>query len=262
MRICGTKNFEIPATNLSDVRRYWTTNYLLDPHRNADYLYSGARGMKTGFTSDAGYCLIAAAERGDRSLLSVVLGAQRVTLEDKTVQTQSFSETIRLLDYGFDGFSRRVILSEDELITEVPVTLSQEVSAVKVHPALEIERLIPVDIDPATDIQRTIRLTQESVEAPVSKGQVLGQLELRLNNTEYATVDLLADEDVSASRILVFHRDLMLFLQKPAFKLGVIAFFALIILLIVLRIVLKSRRRRYGRGFSGYQNRGYRGRRR
>jgi len=262
MRICGTKNFEVPPTNLSDVRRYWTTNYLIDPHRNASYLYSGASGMKTGFTSDAGYCLIATADKNDRSLLSVVLGAQRVPLEDGTLQTQSFSETIRLMDYGFDGFSRQIILDADELIDEVPVTLSQEVSTVKVHPAQEIERLIPVDIDPATDIERSIHLISDSVEAPVAKGQVLGQIVLRLGDTEYATVDLLADEDVSASRILVFQRDLMLFLQRPVFKIGVIAFVALVVLLVVLRIVLKSRRRRYGRGFSGYQNRSYRGRKR
>lgn len=262
MRICGTKAFEVPATNLSPARQYWTTNYLIDPHRNASYLYSGASGIKTGFTSDAGYCLIATADRNDRSLLTVVLGAQRVTTEDGTLDTQSFSESIRLFDYGFDSFTRQVILSNSELITEVPVTLSQEVNSVKVHPAQEVERLIPVDIDPAADIERTITLTQESVEAPVTKGQVLGQLTLSYNGTVYATVDLLADEDVSASRILVFQRDLLLFLKRPIVKVAAIAVLALILLIIILRIALGSRRRRYGRGYTGSRTGGYRGRRR
>lgn len=262
MRICGTKSVEIPATNLSPKRTYYTTNYLISTARNAGYLYSGANGIKTGFTSDAGNCLIASATRDDRSLLCVVLGAERVTLEDGSIQVQSFSETIKLLDYGFDSFSRQVILQTSDLITEVPVTLSQEVNSVKVHPAQEIERLIPVDIDPDKDIERVITLASESVEAPVTRGQVLGQVTLRCGDTVYATVDLLADEDVTASRLLVFQRDMLLFLKRPIVKIVAIAVVALILLIIILRVVLGSRRRRYGRGYSSRRSGGYRGRRR
>ena len=262
MRICGTKTFEVPATNMSDSRTYWTTNYLIDHHRNGNYLYSGADGMKTGFTSDAGNCLIATADRNGRYLLCVVLGAEKVTLEDGSTRVQSFSETIRLFDYGFNDFTPQVILRTDELICEVPVTLSQEVNAVKVHPAEEIERLIGADMDPVWDIERTITLTAESVEAPVTKGQVLGQITLSYEGYVYATVDLLADEDVSASRILVFQRDALAFLQRPVVKLSAIGVVALILLIIILRLVLRSRRRRYGRGYSGRSTGGYRGRKR
>lgn len=261
-RICATKTFSVPPTNLSGERTYWTTNYLIDYHRNNGYLYDGANGMKTGRTSDAGNCLVATAEKGGRSLLCVVLGAQTVKLESGASQVQSFSETIRLFDYGFDSFQQRTILSTDELICEVPVTLSQEVNTVKVHPAAEVERLIPNDIDPTRDIERVITLTQESVEAPVARGQVLGQITLRYGNTVYATVDLLADEDVSASPILVFQRDAMEFIQRPVVKLSAIAVAALILLIIILRLVVRSRRRRYGRGYSGRSVGGYRGRRR
>jgi len=262
MRLCGTKSVEIPATNLSPKRTYYTTNYLISTARNAGYLYSGANGIKTGSTSDAGYCLVASATRDGRSLLSIVLGAQRVTLEDGSNQVQSFSESIRLFDYGFDNFSRQIILNTSDLITEVPVTLSQEVNSVKVHPAEEIERLIPSDMDPAVDIERSVTLTAESVEAPISKGQVLGQVTLRYGDTVYATVDLLADEDVSASRLLVFQRDVIAFLHRPAVKIGAVAVAALLLLFIILRLALSNRRRRYGRGYTNSRSGGYRGRRR
>ena len=262
MRICSVKYFELPATETTKQRSFYTTNYLIDAHRNASYLYSGAKGIKTGFTSDAGYCLIACAERNDRNLLSVVLGGERVDLEDGTRDTRSFSETIKLLDYGFDQFSRQIILSTNELIDEIPVALSQQQNSVKLHPAQEIERLIPIDIDPSKDIRREVTFLYETVDAPVTKGQVLGSVKLSCGDTVYATVDLLADEDVSSSRILVFQRDMMLFLQKPVVKISAVAVVALILLIIILRFVLSRRRRRYGRGYSGTRSGGYRGRRR
>ncbi len=262
MTLANTRMAEIPATNLSAQRTYYTTNHLISTWRSAKYLYSGAEGIKTGSTSDAGLCLVSSATRSGRSLISVVLGAQRVTLEDGSAQMQNFSETIRLFDYGFDGFTRRIILSDDELIDEVPVTLSQAVNSVKVHPAREIERLVPKDLDPETDIQREWTFIADSVEAPIQRGQVLGQITLSCGDTVYGTVDLLADDNVPASRLLVFQRDALLFLQRPVVKLALIGAAALILLIIVLRIALGSRRRRYGRSGGGYRGGGYRGRRR
>ena len=261
MPLCNTKVIEIPATNLSGPRTYYTTNYLLSPMRATDYVYQGAEGIKTGSTSDAGYCLISTATRSGRSLLSVVLGAEAVTLEDGDRQVQSFSETIKLFDWGFDEFSRQVILGTDELIDEVPVALSQEQNAVKVHPAQEIERLIPNDMDIAADIQREVTLV-EGVDAPVTKGQVLGEITLRCGDTVYGTVELLADEDVSASRLLVFRRDLVLFFQRTSVRIAIGAVLALIVLIIILRLTVFNRRRRYGRGYTGPRSGGYRGRRR
>ena len=262
MQVCSTRYFELPATETSRVRQFYTTNYLIDHRRNASYLYNGAQGIKTGFTSDAGYGLIACAEKNDRALLSVVLGAQRVTLENNKQDTQSFSETIKLLDYGFNEYTRKVILGANELIDEVPVALSQQQNAVKVHPAQEIERLVPKAMDPAADIIRDVTFVSETVDAPIVKGQVLGQVTLTYGDTVYATVDLLADEDVSASRILVFQRDMIEFLQKPVVRISAIAAVALIVLIVLLRMISGRRRRRYGRGFSGRSAGGYRGRRR
>lgn len=263
MPLAGTIYHEVPATNLSAARKLYTTNYLISSYRTSYYLYQGANGIKTGSTSAAGHCLVASASRSGRSLLSVVLGTERVTLEDGTVLTKSFVETGKLFDWGFDNFSRQMLLEADELVGEVPVTLSQEQNTVKVHPSQEVERLLPKEMNPKTDVDRTITLTEESVEAPVTKGQVLGQMTLSSGDTVYAVVDLLADEDVSASRLLVFRRDLVEFLQRPTVWMAAGGVAGAVVLLLILRAVLKSRRRRYSRrsARSG-RNAGYRGRRR
>ena len=264
MPLVGTIYHEVPATNLSEARKLYTTNYLISSYRTSYYLYQGADGIKTGSTSAAGHCLVASASRSGRSLLSVVLGTERVTLEDGTILTKSFVETGKLFDWGFDGFTRQILLGGDELVGEVPVTLSQEQNTVKVHPSEEVERLLPKEMNPKTDVDRTITLTEESVEAPVTKGQVLGQMTLSSGDTVYAQVDLLADEDVSASRLLVFRRDLLAFLHRPALWICVGSAAAAVALLLGLRAFLRARRRRYRKVSSRGRrtSSGYRGRRR
>ena len=261
MPLAGAIYHEVPATNLSDARKLYTTNYLISTYRTDYYRYPGADGIKTGSTSDAGYCLIASAVKSGRSLLSVVLGAERIKEEDGTTITKSFTETKKLFDWGFDTFSRQVILGKGESIAEVPVTLSQEVNYVKVHPAREVERLIPNDMDPAVDIQRECTFVSESVEAPIQRGQVLGTITLRYGDTVYDTVNLLADSDVSASRLLVFQRDVMLFLQKPAVRYSAAGAVGLVVMIAVLRLFFRSKRRK-PKSRSGARSSGYRGRRR
>ena len=191
----------------------------------------------------------------------MVLGAERIKEEDGTTITKSFTETKKLFDWGFDTFSRQVILGKGESIAEVPVTLSQEVNYVKVHPAREVERLIPNNMDPALDIQRECTFVSESVEAPIQRGQVLGQITLSYGDKVYDTVNLLADSDVSASRLLVFQRDVMLFLQKPAVRYSAAGAVGLVVMIAVLRLFFRSKRRK-PKSRSGARSSGYRGRRR
>lgn len=264
MPLVGTIYHEVPATNLSEPRQLYTTNYLISSYKTSYYLYKGAEGIKTGSTSAAGFCLVASATRGDRSLLSVVLGAERVVTPEITL-TYSFIETAKLFDLGFDGFDRKVILGADELVGEVGVELSQQQNTVKVHPAREVERLLPVDMDPVADIDRSITYIADPVEAPVAKGQVMGQIILQSGDTVYDTVELLADEDVAVSRLLVFRRDLIDFLHRPTLWLILGGAGALIFLLLILRAVLKARRRRYNRRQAARRpggGSGYRGKRR
>ncbi len=260
LRICNTKFCEVPPTNMrKDSRRYSTTNHLISTARQRHYLYEGASGVKTGYTSAAGSCLIATAKRSGRSLLCVVLGGDRISRGDGVVDDWAFSETVKLFDYGFDGFHRAVILETSELIDEVSVTLSQEQNTVKVHPAESIERLIPSDIGPE-DIERTITLYADSVEAPVTKGDVLGEITLSYNGTVYATVQLLADESVTRSNLLEFQKNVLDFVKSTTFKLILAGAAALILIITVICIAAKNRR--YRRRRDSIHRGSYRGRRR
>ena len=261
MEICDSAKAVIPATNLSKERTLYTTNHLLSTWRVIGYRDKRAHGIKTGSTPEAGYCLISSALRGSRHMISVVLGAERVTLEDGvTIQTRSFSETSRMFDWGFDNFVLRDILSSSDLVQEVPVALSSEASYVSTHAAEDISCLLPDNVEPDM-LERTVTLTNDTVDAPVSAGDVLGKLTLSYNGKVYAETDLLALNDVSASWFLTAQRRVSDFFAKPLVRILLIVVVLLIVALVVY-VTMFSRRRRYGHRRRGAAHGGYRGRRR
>ena len=259
--IVARKAYDVPPTNVSKARALHTTNYLISNWRTRGYVYEYATGGKTGSTPEAGYCLVATAEKGTRSLISVVLGAERVTLEDKTVLTKSFSETIRLFDHGFDDFKSMDLIDTGEYIQEVPVELSSETNYVVIHPAEGIRRMVPAELEPA-DLERDITLFSESVDAPIAEGDVLGSMRISYDGVDYGTVDLVALNDVSASWLLTKEREAKEFFSQAWVKVAAAAAAVLAVSLIVLHAAFGSRPRRYGSRGRGTQYSGYRGRKR
>ena len=145
MTLANTKTYTLPATNLSEERTFHTTNGLIDRWRYTEYIYPYAQGIKTGHTSDAGYCLVSYAEQGSRSLIGVVLGAQAVT-ENGSTTIQSFSEMRRMFEWGFSSFTSTTILDHASLIEEIPVTLSRQTNYVSLHPSEDVTVLLPSNV--------------------------------------------------------------------------------------------------------------------
>lgn len=260
MEICNSKSAEIAETDHNQRHVLHSTNRLISNWRELGYLYRDAQGIKTGSTEEAGHCLVSSAVRGDRQLVSVVLGAEKITLADgKSTLTKSFSETIRLFDYGFDCFSRREVVSADELVREVPVALSSEANYVVAHPAESITRMLPTELD-LSELTRDITLP-DSVDAPIAAGDELGEMTVSYNGTVYGTVKLLALSDVSASWLLVAKRDVADFFSRTAVRIVLVVLLLLILAFLFLRG--NGRGRRYGKRSSGRAApAGYRGRRR
>lgn len=258
MTIADTASYTVPATNISAERKLYTTNHLLSNWRVIGYRDTRAHGIKTGSTDDAGYCLVSSAEKGSLHFVSVILGAERVEV-DGVGDIRSFSHTSRMFDYGFEHFTYKTIIDQMEAIQEVPVELS-EIDHVTVYPAETKEVLIPKGLD-GEDLDRTIIL-QDPVEAPVTKGQKLGSMELSYDGVIYATVDLLAGFDVEASKLMTFWRDTQEFVEKPAVKIGAIVLLALLVVLVLVKLIFGRRRYRYGRSVGRRGHGSYRGRRR
>ena len=145
--------------------------------------YSGCTGLKTGFTSGAGYCLSASAQRDGLELIAVVMGSE--TSQDR------FGACRSLLDYGFANFA--LYAPEFTENAAVPVKLGHT-DSVLAEPAGKTAVL--VDKGQRSSIASEVTL-EESITAPVSKGQRLGTLTVRSGQQILAQMPLVAAESVT-----------------------------------------------------------------
>jgi D-alanyl-D-alanine carboxypeptidase (penicillin-binding protein 5/6) len=144
--------------------------------------YPGATGLKTGFTSAAGFCLSATAEREGMGLIAVVMGAE--------TSKERFASCKALLDHGFAHYA----LAEPQLPENctVPVKLGRA-GSVSVVPATDGRQLI--DKSQKKDLITEVTL-EPMVTAPVSKGQKLGTLTLRSGDQILCRIPMLARDAV------------------------------------------------------------------
>lgn len=261
--IVSTTEYYVDATNLSEKRHFFNTNGLLSNLRYSGYVYSACIGIKTGTTDEGGYNLLAAAEQDGQTLISVVIGCEPTTGSDGSVSYTHFTESARLLQWGFENFSTITIVDKKDTYGSVPVTLSTDADSVSVAPEESIEAELPNDI--TADSFTVVPTLRSSVEAPVEKGDVLGTLVLYLDGEEYASVNLVAVNDVEVS-VFLKRKAMVLDLLSRWYIKALLVLVAVAILALILRLTLfrKVRRSRYG-SYSGGGRRsggGYRGSRR
>lgn len=253
--VVSSMEHTVPATNISPERHFWDTNALLTSWKYKGYTYQYATGIKTGYTPEAGYCLSSSATKGDRSLIAVVTGCERPQGATGSDGYTHFSESKRLLEWGFSNFSRRTIMDATVPLLDIPVTLS-DTTHVVAQPSGSIEATLPNDLD-VNSFERKIESYQESIEAPVEKGAVLGKVTLSYDGKEYGSLDLVAVDSVSRNELLYRLDRIQKFFGQLWVKILLVVLI-LAVLFLVLRFAVFGRRRtsRYGgRSRSRYSGR-------
>lgn len=250
--IVSSRSHVVPETNLSKERKVTSTNALINPLYSGAYTYNKAIGVKTGSTSAAGKCLASAAQKGKDTLICIVLGSEEVKDEDGITTRYQFAESKRLLQWGFDSFERKTLLTANP-VREIPVELSADTTAVALKPAELPEVMLPKDMDPA-DFQHDVTLYSQSVEAPVEAGQVLGELTVRNGDTTYATVKLVAAASAQRSQFLGGVRKVQNFFSQTWVKVALVALVVLIVALVIRFGMAKPKRGYHGKS----RNRGRR----
>lgn len=253
MEICDTINYTIPATNMSNERKLENTNSLINPTNPlypGDYGYEYAHGVKTGHTSDAGYCLATTAQKDDIRLLAVVMKCDALETEDGGLYYCSFADARTLFRWGFDNFSYKEILKSTEMITSIGVEMGAEADSVSVRPSLSIGALLPNDLD-ADAFERTVTLYPTgngdgtTLMAPVTAGTTVGEISVSYNGKVYGTSPLVTSTGVELSRVQFMKGQLTETLRRPAV---IITFWGLVLLLltyIALVIRYRVKRRAY-----------------
>ncbi len=175
-----------------DIRRY--TTIWMDTIRGGTFglsntnklirFYDGATGLKTGFTTDAGYCISATAEKDGMELIAVIMKGETAAKRNEDAKT--------LLNYGFSTYALVDATPEDAL-GEIPVTLGVTDSVAVALP--EESQTLLVEKSKVGSVERKVKLS-DSLPAPVKKGDKVGELVISVGDEKAMKVPLQAAQSV------------------------------------------------------------------
>lgn len=160
--------------------------------------YDGVDGLKTGFTQKAGYCLTATGKKNNLRLISVVMG-------EESIEKRS-SDTVKLLNYGFNTFKVNLIKNKSEILGKVNVQKGKKenVDVVLVNDLIE---LLNASDKPSN---YKFKILVDKITAPVKKGDVIGKVKvLDDNGVLISQVDITVNENVLKANLWdLFKRNL------------------------------------------------------
>lgn len=193
-----TYRYVVPATNMQDTRYLYNTNRLIYDEKTKVLVngvqraakYVGATGIKTGYTSHAGGCLIAGAKRGDTELISVVM---------KSTDEGRFADAISLLDYAFENYKSVKAMDADTILGEIPVNRG---AARKVEVIAADTAYATLPIEASSSLVNTKIVLDEKVRAPVTMGQKVGVVEVYEGDRLVGQVDAITTSGIPEGGIL------------------------------------------------------------
>ncbi|MCC8160029.1 MAG: D-alanyl-D-alanine carboxypeptidase [Oscillospiraceae bacterium] len=230
--------YNIPATNkYSSERILVNTNLFLGTSRSTYYYYPPAIGIKTGHTSEAGYCLVSAASYNDTELLAVVMNCANA---DTKEQAYSYIDSKSLFEFGFDNYLHQILATVGDIIYDSKVYEAKDDMRVAVTVENDVSALIANKEGSIDEVEKTIDMP-EQISAPITKGDVLGTVTYTYKGNQIGTANLVATNDVERNNLLhVFHLILKV-LTSPFFFIPAIL---LIILILFSRHQKKKRERK------------------
>ncbi len=232
--ITSQATYYAPETNKHKKRMVVTTNFLINPATTMYYSY--VKGIKTGFTTPAGRCVASTASKDGYNYMCIVMGG------DNQKRTE-FSDSKNLYKWAFENFEYRTVADTENIVDEMEVELSSETDYIQLYPEKNVTVIMPKDIDNESIIYDVV-LKDNSVWAPVEKGQVLGYVSIKCAGSEIAKVNLVNKEKINRSLWLYILKIGKNIITSPFFLILLAAFVLIVILLIIFGTISRSRRRK------------------
>ena len=227
--VISKSRYTVSATNMSDERTIVTSNLIINMNSNVYYKY--AIGGKTGFTDEAGRCLVCLASFGGYNYMSIVLG-----VENPPGVSNHFIDTANMFRWAFNNFEYKTLFGNTTPVAEAEVTLAKDTDFFTVCFENGLRSLLPVDADDST-MDYEIHLDKDSFEAPISKGQKVGTADIYYANEKIGTLNLVAAQEVEASGFKVFMKSVGDFFTSDGVKTVFIVLGLIIGLIIMILII-------------------------
>lgn len=205
-KIVSTTQFTLPATNKYSKadRTFNNSNDLLNTYSR--YYYEGTTGVKTGYTGEAGNCIIASAKKNDFEVILVVLGGESTN----TGLSQRYLDCKTLFDYAFNNYSLKTLNEKNAVLKQITVRGATEETQnlnVLIKDKIEIFSENSADL---SSLEPEITL-DENLMAPISANSAIGKITYNYDGQTYSS-DLIAETQVLSSDFLpLLFRILLIF---------------------------------------------------
>ncbi len=197
MEATSSVRYSMPATNTSAARTLHNRNCLLSVYYDKNYYNDQARGMNAGSTPQGGHCVVTAATDGELTYIAVVMGAETIN-----GQIYSYINITNLLKWAFDSFTYTQVLSPEQIVCEIPVTLSTAVDYVTLVSTDTLRVYLPADVNVEEEIEISYSTNSKELQAPVYEGQVVGSVTAIYQGNILGTSQLVATTDVTRNDLL------------------------------------------------------------
>ena len=197
--ITSTAEIKLPA-NAEEQTRLVSTNYLIlndgnrylaDNGEYHSYYYDRATGIKTGYTSAAGRCVVTRATDGNMDLLCIIMGAATREMEDGSIRLDNFVEAKKLLQYGFNNYSyATVAVSGIRPMFPENVKYSKDKREVILVPSEDVNCLLPRDYDSDKVTYYEELNSPGGLTAPLRAGQIVGSVTIYYDDREIGQTTL------------------------------------------------------------------------
>ena len=233
--IVKTDSVRFEASKTSFSERYFTnTNKFLTSNEKINYKgkqtdikYDIVDGIKTGYTDDAGKCLLSSGVKNNMRLISA---AFKSTVNDLYLDSRT------LLDYGFDNFHTTTIVNKEDYIDSKKVLFSKQKELVY-EPEYSYKLVLPKG---TKESEYTTEIKLDNIDLPIRKGDKVGTLEVYNGKKIEHTINLVAKDNVnSIFAVITENKSIM-----SIIKIALLLLFISIILIIFVLIRKKSRKNR------------------
>ena len=162
--------------------------------------YNGMDGLKTGYTSSAGYCLTSTAVRNNLRFISVVMGED--SIENRT------EDTLKLLNYGFNTIKKEVIMKKDDIVDIKNIDLASK-NKVNIYLENDISKVYDIN---SSKVNYKYKVYYDKTKLPIKKNSKVGYIKITLDDGSTIKEDLIVKDNINKiSFIKLFKKNLNIF---------------------------------------------------
>lgn len=246
MELCNAKSFYLSTEKIS--KNIYNRNALISTQGGAltKYYNEYCNGMSAGSTSADGNCVVTVAKHNKETYLCVVLGGQEIDGDE-----YGYRITNRLIDWVYASYTYIEVITPEVDVCTIPVTVSDFTTEVKVRTKESFSAYLPKSAEIGKDVTFSIRLNNESLEAPVAEDSLVGYVAIVYQNKILKTLALYTTESAERSSIASGLKWIQSLTENRAMRAGFLFFIiALFAWLITEYILIRRRRHKWDKYFS------------